>query len=255
MNTKVAKIPTNVIEEIQLENSINFESEETLIQEKTIALSCLEENKKIKNLLSKTIKRCIDILAGLIGTILLIPLTMIIYVINKIYREDDGPIFFLQERIGKDGKLFKMIKFRTMCVDADEKLEKFLKENQDVRKEFYIYRKIKNDPRVTRIGKILRQTSLDEFPQFLHLLTGKMSLVGPRPYLPREKEDMGEYYKIITKYKPGITGLWQIGGRSEATFEDRLNMDINYHKNHSNVRDLSIVLKTINNVIKKEGAI
>ena len=103
-----------------------------------------------------------------------------------------------------------MIKFRSMVVDADEKLKQFLEDNEDVRNEFMMYRKIKNDPRVTKVGKFLRRTSLDEFPQFVNVLFGDMSIIGPRPYLERELESMGKYYDIIIQYKPGITGLWQI---------------------------------------------
>ena len=208
----------------------------------------------ISKCFSLLIKRIIDILGALVGAITLIPLTAIIWILNKMNKED-GPIFYTQERIGKDGKHFKMYKYRSMVVNADEVLADLLEKDENARKEYNTYKKLKNDPRITKIGEFLRKTSLDEFPQFINVLKGDMSLVGPRPYLPKEKEDMREYYEIITKYKPGITGLWQIGGRSEVTFEDRLNMDINYHKNHSNVRDLSIVLKTINNVIKRNGAV
>ena len=186
---------------------------------------------------------------------MLIPLTGVVFALNKLNEEDDGPVFYIQDRIGQNGRKFKMLKFRSMVVDADEKLERFLEENEDVRKEFKVYRKIKNDPRVTKVGKFLRRTSLDEFPQFVNVLFGDMSLVGPRPYLVREIDDMGKYYDIIIKYKPGITGLWQISGRSDVAFEDRLEMDINYHKNHSFKRDIGILLKTIKHVIKKEGAI
>lgn len=160
----------------------------------------------------------------------------------------------MQERIGQDGKRFKMLKFRSMVVDADEKLKSFLEENEDIRNEFYVYRKIKNDPRVTKVGRFLRKTSLDEFPQFINVLLGDMSIIGPRPYLERELEDMGQYYNVIIQYKPGITGLWQISGRSDVSFEDRLEMDIKYHKDHSNVKDIEILLKTIGHVLNKEGA-
>ena len=200
-------------------------------------------------------KRTIDIIGGIVGCTLLIPLTGVVFALNKLNEEDDGPVFYIQDRIGQNGRKFKMLKFRSMVVDADEKLERFLEENEDVRKEFKVYRKIKNDPRVTKVGKFLRRTSLDEFPQFVNVLFGDMSLVGPRPYLVREIDDMGKYYDIIIKYKPGITGLWQISGRSDVAFEDRLEMDINYHKNHSFKRDIEILLKTIKHVIKKEGAI
>ena len=218
-------------------------------------LVCVEKRSDAWKLVGLFFKRTIDIIGGIVGCTLLIPLTGVVFALNKLNEEDDGPVFYIQDRIGQNGRKFKMLKFRSMVVDADEKLERFLEENEDVRKEFKVYRKIKNDPRVTKVGKFLRRTSLDEFPQFVNVLFGDMSLVGPRPYLVREIEDMGKYYDIIIKYKPGITGLWQISGRSDVAFEDRLEMDINYHKNHSFKRDIEILLKTIKHVIKKEGAI
>ena len=121
--------------------------------------------------------------------------------------KDKGPLFFSQDRIGKNGKLFKMYKFRTMVVGADDVLKELLSKDEEARKEYAKNKKLKDDPRVTKIGKFLRSTSLDEFPQFFNVLKGDMSLVGPRPYLPREEDDMGYYYYYITQCKPGITGL------------------------------------------------
>lgn len=212
-------------------------------------------DKKLKGIIYKEIKRIIDIIGGLVGTIALIPLTIIIYIARKILHEDDGPIFYEQLRIGKDGKVFRMYKYRSMVVGADEKLFKYLEENEEARKEYKEYKKLKNDPRVTKVGNFIRKTSLDEFPQFINVLKGEMSLVGPRPYLPREKEDMGEYYTYIIQSRPGITGYWQIAGRSDVTFEDRLKMDYNYTQNKSLKTDLKLLVKTVLNVVKKEGAI
>ena len=206
---------------------------------------------KIENI----IKRMIDIIGGLVGVIALIPLTIIIYIARKILKEDDGPIFYDQLRIGKDGKVFKMYKYRSMVIGADEKLEKYLQENEEARKEYKEYKKLKNDPRVTKVGNFIRKTSLDEFPQFINVLKGEMSLVGPRPYLPREKDDMGKYYTYIIQSRPGITGYWQIAGRSDVTFEDRLKMDYDYIQNNSLFLDAKLLIKTILNVIKKEGAL
>ena len=217
-------------------------------------ITCIKETKKIYLFCYLFIKRFFDILVAIIGVLLLIPLTIVVFVFNRIY-DEDGPVFYIQERIGKNGKIFKMYKFRSMCVDADEKLECFLEENEDIRKEFYIYRKIKNDPRITKMGKILRKTSLDEFPQFINLLFGDMSFVGPRPYLEREKKDMGKYYDVIIKDKPGITGLWQISGRSDVTFDDRLKMDIEYHNIKSIKKDIEIIIKTLFKVLMKDGAV
>ncbi len=212
-------------------------------------------NKKtLKQQIEKIIKRIVDIVGGLVGTTALIPLTIIIYIAN-IIAKDKGPVFYSQQRIGKDGKIFKMYKYRSMIVGADEILERYLEENEDAKKEYKEYKKLKNDPRVTKIGNFIRKTSLDEFPQFINVLKGDMSLVGPRPYLPREKEDMGKYYTYIIESKPGITGFWQITGRSDITFEDRLKMDYNYNQNKSLKTDMKLLIKTVANVVKKEGAI
>ena len=161
---------------------------------------------------------------------MLVPMTIGIYIANLIVG-DKGPIFYSQNRIGKDGKNFKMYKFRSMVMGADEKLEKYLQENEDARREYKINKKLKDDPRVTKIGKFIRKTSIDEFPQFINVLKGEMSLVGPRPYLPREIEDMGYAYPYITAVKPGVTGLWQVKGRNDVTFKDRLDLDMEYFEN------------------------
>ena len=200
------------------------------------------------------IKRILDILGGLCGLLVLIPLTIGIWIANKLCKED-GPIFYTQERIGQNGKIFKMYKYRSMVVGADEKLKHYLEENEEARKEYKKYKKLKNDPRITKIGKFIRKTSLDEFPQFINVLKGDMSLVGPRPYLPREKEEINGFFKYITSCKPGITGLWQTRGRSNTTFTERLTMDMEYYYNHTLKSDIKLIYKTVENVIKKEGAI
>ena len=204
--------------------------------------------------IEKIVKRAIDVVGGFCGVLLLIPITIAIWIANKVSK-DEGPIFYTQERIGENGKIFKMYKYRSMVVGADEKLKKYLKENEEARKEYKKYKKLKNDPRVTKMGKFIRKTSLDEFPQFINVLKGDMSLVGPRPYLPREKEDINGFFNYITSWKPGITGLWQISGRSHTTFTDRLTLDMSYYYNHSLKTDIKILYKTVKNVIKKEGAI
>lgn len=200
------------------------------------------------------IKRLIDIVGGLVGILALIPLTIGIYIANLICK-DKGPIFYSQNRIGKDGKIFKMYKYRSMVVGADEKLAKYLEENEEAKKEYKKYKKLKHDPRVTKVGEFIRKTSLDEFPQFINVLKGEMSLVGPRPYLEREKEDMNGYYKYIVSCKPGLTGLWQIGGRSDVTFDERIDMDMEYYHNHGLKEDMRILTKTAVKLIKKEGAV
>ncbi len=242
--------------EFEVLQKINMMNEDEL---KQYRLRNKEHNEKIqrrtvRNFISETIKRCIDILAGLIGTIILIPLTILVWIMNKINREE-GPIFYDQLRIGKNGKIFKLYKFRSMVVGADSILQEYLEKHPKEAEEYAKNKKLKNDPRITKTGKILRKTSLDEWPQFVSILTSNMSLVGPRPYLPKEREDMGEYYEYIIKVKPGLTGPWQVAGRSNLTFEDRLKLDEEYASRCGNKRDISIILKTIERVLKKEGAI
>ena len=209
---------------------------------------------KIKRKVERISKRGIDIVGGIAGTLLLIPLTAILFIANYV-SNDNGPLFYTQKRIGKNGKVFKMYKFRSMCVGADEKLKNYLEENEEARKEYKKYKKLKHDPRVTKIGEFIRKTSLDEFPQFINILKGDMSLVGPRPYLEREKDEMTYYYKYIVSCKPGLTGYWQIAGRSNVTFEDRLHMDMDYYRKHTLKTDMKILKKTVEKCLKKEGAI
>ena len=208
---------------------------------------------KIKRKVERITKRGIDIFGGIAGTLLLIPITAILFVANLISK-DNGPLFYTQKRIGKNGKIFKMYKFRSMCVGADEKLKKYLEENEEARKEYKKYKKLKYDPRVTKIGEFIRKTSIDEVPQFINVLKGDMSLVGPRPYLEREKEEMTYYYKYIVSCRPGLTGYWQVNGRSDTSYDDRIAMELYYVDNMSFWLDIKIFFKTILAVIKKEGA-
>ena len=212
------------------------------------------ENVRVAIHIEKALKRFIDIIGGLVGCIILIPLMVCIKVAN-IIAKDNGPLFFTQTRIGKEGKEFKLYKFRSMVVGADEKLKEYLEKNEVARKEYSTYKKLKNDPRITKVGHFIRNTSLDEFPQFINVLKGDMSLVGPRPYLPREKEEMGIMVGTITNMKPGITGLWQVSGRSNVTFKDRLDMDREYYYNWSLKWDIKILLKTVKNCVLRKGAI
>lgn len=214
----------------------------------------LTKVKIVRNVISGFIKRGIDLVAGIVGCLLLAPITLFVVISNAIHK-DNGPIFFTQERIGKNGKVFKMYKYRTMIVGAEDILMKHIEEQTEIGKEYIQHKKIKDDPRITKIGKFLRATSLDEFPQFVNVIKGQMSLVGPRPYLPIEKEDMGEYYDYIVQMKPGVTGPWQVAGRNDIEFIERLEMDKEYCDRRGNRRDIGILFKTILKVIKKEGAI
>ena len=215
----------------------------------------LEETQSlhIKKYIYLGVKRLFDIVLSLIGCIFLLPIALIVK-ISYILNNDYESIFFSQDRIGKNGKTFKFYKFRSMVVNADEVLKELLKNDKDARKEYKLNKKFKNDPRITKMGKILRITSLDELPQLVNVLKGDMSLIGNRPYLPREKEDMGESFETIVKTKPGITGYWQVNGRSNTTFEERLKLE-EYYSNHASLKmDIKILFKTVYVVLFHKGA-
>ncbi|MCR5229220.1 MAG: exopolysaccharide biosynthesis polyprenyl glycosylphosphotransferase [Solobacterium sp.] len=199
-------------------------------------------------------KRCMDILGGLVGVILLIPIT--IYVKLQFLKTGDREsIFFTQERIGYKGKTFKMYKYRSMVPDAERVLEELMEKDPLIREEYLTNKKLEHDPRITEVGEKIRRTSVDELPQLINVLKGDMSLVGPRPYLPREKEDMGDYLKTVVMCRPGITGMWQTHGRSDVSFEQRLAYDDYYYRNWSFWLDVTILTKTFKAVSSSRGAV
>lgn len=211
------------------------------------------QGEKLSEVSNKIVKRTMDISAGIIGITTLIPITTLVYLSSRI-NNDRGPIFYSQERIGKDGKIFKMYKYRTMVENADEVLDQILEEDETAKEEYGMYKKLRNDTRITKVGNFLRKTSLDELPQMINVLKGDMSLIGPRPYLPREKKDMGRYYKDIIKEKPGLTGYWQVNGRNDITFDERLKMEKYYVDNNSLKLDCKILAKTAISAVKRTGA-
>lgn len=218
-----------------------------------IILESATSKSKVKEIVYLALKRLFDILGGLIGLLLLIPITLILKIIN-ICKGDFKSIFFTQNRIGKDGKEFKFYKYRSMVPDADEVLFKLLEENEELAKEYKKNKKLKDDPRITKVGKFIRRYSIDELPQLLNVLKGDMSLIGNRPYLPREKDDMGTYFEDIVKTKPGLTGYWQVSGRSDVSFETRLKLE-QYYSNHCGLRmDIKIFFKTFSAVFGGKGA-
>ena len=215
----------------------------------------LEKNKvSVKEVGYLFIKRLFDIICGLLGCILILPIAIVVkiaYVCDK----DFASIFYSQIRIGKNGKKFKMYKFRSMVPDAEKILEELMKNDPKIREEYLTNKKLVNDPRITPVGKFLRKTSLDEWPQFFNVLKGDMSLIGPRPYLPREKKDMGQYYDSIIKCKPGVTGMWQANGRSDVGFDYRCKLDDYYYHNWSVWLDFTILYKTIKSVVYGKGSL
>jgi len=218
----------------------------------------LEAADKDKSLYSSgvlylTIKFFIDIIGAVFGTLLLIPITIFVK-LSYILTGDFTSIFFTQIRVGKNGRAIKIYKYRSMVKNADQVLEKMMNEDPDIYWEYKRYKKLHNDPRITKVGRFIRSTSIDEFPQFLNVLIGEMSLVGPRPYLPKEIKDMGEYYNTIVTCKPGITGYWQVNGRSGTDFIKRLVLDEYYCHNKNTFLDIKILIKTVVKVFIKDGA-
>lgn len=201
----------------------------------------------------QVLKRALDIVGAATLLVLLAPLFA--WVAWRIKRDDAGPAFFVQKRVGVDGRLFDFIKFRSMVMDADGALERWKTENEKLYVQYLASNfKLANDPRVTPIGRLIRRTSIDELPQLINVLRGDMSLVGPRPLLARELDEYGKSIAAYGKARPGITGLWQISGRSASTFQHRINMDLWYVRNWSLWYDLVIMLRTVRVVLKQEGA-
>ena len=207
----------------------------------------------IKTIVYLCLKRLIDIIAGIIGLLILLPIALVIKIISMC-NGDFHKIIFVQKRIGKNGKEFDFYKFRSMVPNADEILFKLMEENEEIRKEYQENKKLKEDPRITKVGKFIRRFSIDELPQLINVLKGDMTLIGNRPYLPREKDDMGKYFNDIVKTKPGITGYWQVSGRSDVTFKKRLKLEQYYSNNAGFKMDLSIFFKTFKVVLFGKGA-
>jgi Undecaprenyl-phosphate galactose phosphotransferase WbaP len=213
----------------------------------------LELRNNLAEPLNIVIKRCFDLTVS----VLLLPafflLMTVIAVLLKL--DSKGSVIFSQERVGRKGRMFKCFKFRTMYADAQDRLTDLLEKDASAREEYEKFWKLKNDPRVTKVGRFLRATSLDEVPQILNIIRGDMSLVGPRPYLPNEMEELGGHRSTILLTKPGITGLWQVSGRSNTSYEYRIVLDAWYVRNWNLWLDIVILLRTVRVVIKREGAL
>ena len=200
----------------------------------------------------KMLKKGIDVVGAALALLLTSPIfAAIIFMIRN---GSSGPVFFRQERMGADGQAFKVFKFRSMYEDADERLEEMLANDPELRKEYETYHKLSDDPRVTPTGKFLRRTSLDELPQLLNVLRGEMSLVGPRAYMPSERPKMKGMEPVILSMPPGVTGLWQVSGRNNLSFAERVDLDVHYVQNWSLALDLYLLVRTIPTVLSGEGA-
>lgn len=194
------------------------------------------------------LKKIFDIVVSLIGIVFSLPILLIIIVCIKL--EDGGPIFFLHKRVGKNGKTIYLYKFRSMVTNSQEMLENFTDEQK---KEFEKNFKLDDDPRITRVGKIIRKLSVDELPQFLNILKGDMSFIGPRPVVESELSKFGNNVSLLLSVKPGLTGWWACNGRSDTTYEERVKLELYYVKHMSIILDLKCFFKTIYSVLKKEG--
>jgi lipopolysaccharide/colanic/teichoic acid biosynthesis glycosyltransferase len=197
-------------------------------------------------------KRALDIIGAGLGFVVLSPFFLIVALM---VRADGGPAFFAHQRVGRGGKLFGCLKFRSMVIDSQARLEALLANDPAARAEWEATRKLKNDPRITRIGRFLRSTSLDELPQLINVLRGEMSLVGPRPV---QEAEIDRYYGASAAHymavRPGITGLWQVSGRSETSYESRVALDVAYVSRPSMIADLTILLRTPVAVLSRRGA-
>ena len=198
------------------------------------------------------VKRVLDIVLASAGLVFLLPLTIPIALAIRLH--DGGPALFVQTRIGKDGKTFQCFKFRSMVVDADRRLAELLERDPQARAEWATNQKLRNDPRITRLGAFLRKSSLDELPQLLNIIRGDMSVVGPRPIVESEIVKYGPYFTYYKGTKPGLTGLWQVSGRSDTTYDERVALDVDYVRKWSNVRDVRIIAMTIPAILKSKGA-
>lgn len=193
-------------------------------------------------------KRLIDFIGAALGIIILSPVFIITAIAIKL--DSKGSVFFTQERVGQDKKRFNMYKFRSMCIDAEERLAKLKSKNEMSGPMF----KMKEDPRVTKVGKLIRKTSIDELPQLFNVLKGEMSLVGPRPNLPREVVQFTEYQKLKLLAKPGLTCYWQVSGRNNIDFEEWMELDIKYIRERNTWEDIKLIFKTVGVLFGDENA-
>lgn len=197
----------------------------------------------------KVIKRLFDIIVSLLGLLILSPLFLLLTILIKC--DSKGPVFFIQKRVGRNGKKFGIFKFRTMRINAEELIASFTPEQLKEWKENF---KLKNDPRITRVGKFLRNTSLDELPQLINIFIGNMSLVGPRPIVEEELEWYGEKKNVLLSVRPGLTGWWATNGRSEVSYPERCDYELYYVYNCSLLLDIKILFKTFSAVFSRKGA-
>jgi len=198
------------------------------------------------------IKPVFDLVFAALAVAFFAPFMLVVAVL--IYAQDRGPIFFVHERVGRGGRKFRCLKFRTMVTDSQARLDRLLAESPEARSEWEVQQKLRNDPRITGVGRFLRATSLDELPQFFNVLFGQMSVVGPRPIVDSEIAKYSSDFVAYASVKPGVTGLWQVMGRSDTSYSERVHLDVQYVNNMNFIMDLRIILKTISVVLNGRGA-
>jgi len=197
-------------------------------------------------------KRVFDFVAALAAVAALLPMLAILCIAVRLERP--GPVLFRQRRIGFDGREFTCLKFRTMAVDAERALREYLANNEDARREWQTTHKLRNDPRITALGRFLRRSSLDELPQLFNVLVGQMSIVGPRPIVAEEVPLYREHFGDYANARPGLTGLWQVSGRNTTSYPQRVAYDVDYLRNWSFIRDMQIILATVTHIWEGNGA-
>lgn len=233
--------------------NLNMENQGVILNDE-LRITAKITRRRTNELLSRAsymqMKRILDVVVASIGLVILSPVFLLLAIMIKV--NSKGSVFFAHTRIGKDGKKFKMYKFRTMYENAEEMIRNFTPEQKREWEENY---KLKEDPRITSIGKILRRTSLDELPQIINIIKGDLSIIGPRPVIDKELEKYGESKEKFLSITPGLTGYWQANGRSETTYKQRMKMELYYVDHVSLKLDLQIFFKTFISVFKREGAI
>lgn len=204
------------------------------------------------SLLGRAAKRGMDLLASAIGLAVVLPIIALISI--AIVIESPGSPLFVHRRLGRWGREFGMVKFRTMVPRAEERLRELLDQHPELRREWESLHKVKDDPRITRVGRFLRKYSLDELPQLANVLLGHMSLVGPRPIVRDELERFGDRIPLVQSVRPGLTGLWVVNGRTDTAYEERVDLECSYVREWSPALDLRILLMTIPKVVRGSGA-
>ena len=225
-------------------------SEETLVH--IAAQSFVDWDPPVHSRWQLTVKRSLDLIVAIPVLILLMPVFAIAALLIKL--ETPGPVVYADKRLGKGGKVFNCLKLRTMFTGSEDSLEAYLESHPEAREHWAVYRKLPNDPRLTRVGRILRKTTLDELPQVINIIRGEMSIVGPRPFMLREAQELEPYMAGLLSMRPGMAGIWMAHGRNELTFEERIQLELKYIRRWSLKLDAVLFVKSLVAVLTARGA-